>query len=172
MKATQPTRLSGRRLDNRTCEDGQARARAPSLTRSVGRMPPHGARKRNSCQTRANLAPNSVECVQNRLDFRRFWVRIGCQAARARHMSGTCERGEMLWHAMPQDHETWPELESAFVSRALRVSARQLQALPPGRNMMPDTRIPPADARPGTRTTTSERDNSGFIRIHPARLFN
>lgn len=35
------------------------------------------------------------------------------------------ERGEMPWQAMAQDRETWAELESAFVSRALWVSARQ-----------------------------------------------
>lgn len=58
---------------------------------------------------------------------------------------------EMPWQAMAQDRDRWADLESDFVSKALRVPLRQVHALPPGRHMMPDTRAPREDARTGTQ---------------------
>lgn len=55
-------------------------------------------------------------------------------------------RGELLWQAAAQDREVWAELETEFVARATRVSARTLQRSPPGGHMMPDVCIPPAES--------------------------
>lgn len=54
-------------------------------------------------------------------------------------------RGELPWQAMAHDREVWAELETEFVARAMRVSARTQQPSLPGNHMMPDARMPPAD---------------------------
>lgn len=55
----------------------------------------------------------------------------------------------MPWQDMAQDRERMAGLESTFVAKVLRTPLACVQALPPGRHMMPDMRIPPADARAG-----------------------
>lgn len=55
------------------------------------------------------------------------------------------EREEMPWQTMAQSREGWAELEGTFVAKALGMPPAQVQALPPGCHMMPDTRRPSTD---------------------------
>lgn len=76
------------------------------------------------------------------------------------------ERGEVPWQVMPRDREIWAELESAFVSRVLRVAARQVQALLLGTSHVSRQRM-----RDPTRVKARGRDNQGTLQIHLVRDF-